>query len=209
MTRISSAPSISEDPIPTSRRGRPRSPGIDEAILEATLRQLGSVGFGRMSIDSVAAEAGVGRPAVYRRWRNKVELATAALAHLNVSTPDRLIGDTRRDLVAQLSRVRNFYGKFRGMAMVGALLVEEERHPELLALFREQVIRPRRAALAEVLRQGQARGEVRGDLDLDTAAALLIGPFYARYLSGERFPRGWAEQVVAMLWPGFAADPSA
>jgi AcrR family transcriptional regulator len=204
VTRISSAPPISGQPA-GPRRGRPRSPGIDEAILEATLRQLGSVGFGHMTIDSVAAEAGVGRPAVYRRWRNKVELATAALAHLNISEPDRFTGNTRRDLVAQLSRVRNFYEELRGMAMVGALLVEEERHPELLTLFREQVIRPRRAVLAQVLRDGQARGAVRPDLDLDTAVALLIGPFYARYLGGERFPRTWATQVVDMLWPAFAA----
>jgi AcrR family transcriptional regulator len=207
VSRISPAPTNTA-PLISARRGRPRSPGIDEAILEATIRQLGSVGFGHMTIDSVAAEAGVGRPAVYRRWRNKVELATAALAHMNVSEPDRFTGDTRRDLVAQLARVRNFYAELRGMAMVGALLVEEERHPELLTLFREQVIRPRRAVLAKVLRDGQARGEVRADLDIDTAVALLIGPFYARYLSGERFPRTWAAQVVTMLWPAFQAGPA-
>lgn len=192
-----------------ARRGRPRSPDIDEAVLEATLRQLGAVGFGRMTIDSVAAEAQVGRPAVYRRWRDKVELATAALAHLNLAEPDRFTGDCRRDLVAQLQRIRSFYEDLRGMAMVGALLVEEERHPELLALFREQVIRPRRAVIAQVLRDGQAAGEVRADLDADTAVALLVGPFYARYLGGERFPRRWATQVVDMLWPAFAAGPSA
>lgn len=192
---------------PPSPRGRPRSPAIDEAVLDVALRQLAGVGFGRMSIDSVAAEAGVGRPALYRRWRTKAELATAALAHLHVREPDRFTGDTRRDLTAQLNRIRRFYTELRGMAMVGALLVEEDRHPELLELFRERVVRPRRAVLRRILSEGVARGDVRPDLDLDAAVALLVGPFYARYLAGDRFPRTWATDVVTLIWPALAAAP--
>jgi len=142
---------------------------------------------------------------VYRRWRSKAELATAALAHLAVRVPDRLSGDTRRDLSAQLERIRRHYEELRGMALVGALLVEEERHPELLELFRDRVVRPRRSVLRQVLAHGQAEGDVRLDLDLDAAVTLLVGAFYSRYVAGDPFPRSWARQVVDTVWPALCA----
>ncbi|MGH9035241.1 MAG: TetR/AcrR family transcriptional regulator [Acidimicrobiia bacterium] len=193
--------------MPARTRGRPRRSDIDEAVLTVTLRHLADPGFGRMSLEAIAAEAGVGRPALYRRWPDKAALAIAALEHLRVTEAQPDTGDTRRDLVAHLERIRRFYTQLRGMAMVGALLVEEERHPELLARFRERVVEPRREQLRAILVAGQARGEVRPDLDLDVATAALVGSFYARYLAGERFPSGWSEKVVSGLWPALA--PSA
>jgi AcrR family transcriptional regulator len=187
------------------RRGRPRSPEIDRAVLEVALRHLADPGFGRMSLEAIAAEAGVGRAALYRRWADKAALATAALEHLRSSERSPRTGDTRRDLVTQLERVRRFYTQLGGMAMVGALLTEEERHPELLARFRERVVSPRREQLRAILVAGQARGDIRPDLDLDVAVAALVGTFYARYLSGDRFPTGWSETVLETLWPSLAA----
>lgn len=174
-------------------------------MLEVTLRHLADPGFGRMSLEAIAAEAGVGRAALYRRWADKAALATAALEHLRTSERSPRTGDTRRDLVAQLERVRRFYTQLGGMAMVGALLTEEERHPELLARFRERVVAPRREQLRAILLEGQARGDIRPDLDLDVAVAALVGTFYARYLSGDRFPPGWSDTVIETLWPSLAA----
>jgi AcrR family transcriptional regulator len=174
-------------------------------VLEVALRHLADPGFGRMSLEAIAAEAGVGRAALYRRWSDKAALATAALEHLRSSERSARTGDTRRDLVTQLERVRRFYTQLGGMAMVGALLIEEERHPELLARFRERVVAPRREQLRAILLEGQARGDIRPDLDLDVAVAALVGTFYARYLSGDRFPTGWSETVIETLWPSLAA----
>lgn len=67
--------------------GRPRDPEVDERILEATLQQLREQGYARMSLDRVAVAAGVGKPAIYRRWKGKADLATAALRRLQVSEP--------------------------------------------------------------------------------------------------------------------------
>lgn len=185
-------------------KGRPRQAGIDAAVLDATLRQLAAVGYARLTIEGVAAGAGVGRPAVYRRWRNKAELAMAALEHLRVrESAVGSTGDTRRDLAAQLERVRRYFDEMRGMGLIGALLVEEERHPELLEMFRERVLRPRRAELRAVLEAGQARGDIRADLDLDLAVTLLVGSFYSQCVSGGPFPRSWARQVLDALWPAF------
>jgi AcrR family transcriptional regulator len=197
-------PDIGVQPGPIRSKGRPRQASIDVAVIDATLRQLAAVGYSRLSIESVAAEAGVGRPAVYRRWRNKAELVTTAIEHLRVREAGQSTGDTRRDLEAQLERVRRYFEELGGMALIGTLLVEEERHPELLELFRERVVRPRRAELREVLAAGQARGDVRPDLDLDAAVNLLVGGFYSRCVSGERFPRPWARQMLETLWPAFS-----
>ncbi len=172
------------------------------------LRHLADPGFGRMSLEAIAAEAGVSRPALYRRWPDKAALAIAALEHLRVTEAQHRTGDTRRDLIAFLERIRRFYTQLGGMAMVGALLVEEERHPELLALFRERVVEPRRKQLRAILTEGQARGDVRPDLDLDVVTAALVGSFYARYVGGERFPARWSEKVVDGLWPAVAATPA-
>lgn len=161
-----------------------------------------------MSIEAIAAEAGVGRPTVYRRWPDKAALATAALEHLRVRTSDRLRGDAQSDVVTHLDRIRSFYTELRGMAMVGALLVEEDRHPELLESFRERVIRPRREQLRRVLIEGQERGEVRAGLDVDVAVAALVGCFYSRYLAGDDFPPSWSQEVVATLWPALAGPGS-
>lgn len=169
------------------------------------MRHLADPGFGRMSLEAIAAEAGVGRAALYRRWSDKAALATAAVEHLRISERSPRTGDTRRDLVAQLERVRRFYTQFGGMAMVGALLGEEERHPELLARFRERVVSPRREQLRAVLLEGQARGDIGRDLDLDVAVAALVGTFYARSLSGDHFPAGWSEAVIETLWPALTA----
>lgn len=188
----------------TKTKGRPRQAGIDVAVLDAALRQLSTLGYARLTIESVAAEAGVGRPAVYRRWRNKAELVMAALEDLRVrEATEPSTGDTRRDLTAQLERIRHYFDDLGGMSLIGTLLVEEERHPELLERFRERVVRPRRAELADVLRAGQDRGEVRADLDVDVAVALLVGAFYSRCVTGGRFPRAWARQTLDTLWPAF------
>lgn len=172
-----------------------------------TLRHLADPGFGRMSIEAIAAEAGVGRPALYRRWPDKAALATAAVEHLRVRQPERRTGDTRRDLVAHLERTRRFYTQLRGMAMVGAMLAEEERHPELLERFRDRVVRPRREALRRILLDGQAKGDVRADLDLEAAVAALAGCYYSRYLAGDGFSASWSEEVVAAMWPALAVPP--
>lgn len=197
-------PEAAETAAITRGKGRPRQAGIDVAVLDAALRQLSTLGYARLTIESVAAEAGVGRPAVYRRWRNKAELVMAALEDLRVrEATEPSTGDTRRDLTAQLERVRHYFDDLGGMALIGTLLVEEERHPELLEMFRERVVRPRRAELADVLRAGQERGDVRPDLDLDVAVALLVGAFYSRCVTGGRFPRAWARQTLDTLWPAF------
>ncbi len=89
-----------------------------------------------------------------------------------------------------------------GMAMLGTILAEEQRTPELFRLFVERIVVRRRAMLKAILERGVKEGEVRADADLDAAVAMLVGSFYARYLAGGAIWDAWSERVVSLVWPG-------
>ena len=183
-------------------RGRPRSEAVDAAILDAAMAEMAERGYARMSVDAVAARAGVGKPTIYLRHASKAELATAALAAFQQRALPRPTGDTRADLVALLRHLRRGVERPFGMAMIGTVLAEEAHTPELLALFRERLVAPRRAALRRVLDAARDRGELREDADLDAAVAALVGAYYARYLDGRPFPRRWPTPVVDVVLGG-------
>jgi AcrR family transcriptional regulator len=183
-------------------RGRPRSPEVGEGILRAAMKVMARSGYAGMSIEEVAAEAGVSRPTIYLRYPGKAELATAALAsYRDRGTPDET-GDTHADLVARLRHFRRGVERAFGMAMIGSVLAEEHATPELLSLFRERIVEPRRRELSEVLEHARERGELREEANAGAAVNMLIGSYYAQYLSGDPFPDGWPEAVVGTILEG-------
>lgn len=189
------------------RTGRPRDEGIDDAVLAAAQRRLAEDGYARLSMEAVAAEAGVSKPAVYRRYRSKADLATAAVAALAATEQDPDTGSTYDDLVAFLRTFQRSYLRPNGPALLGTVLAEEHHTPELLAGFRERLVAPRRARLRALLERGQARGEVRADADLDAAVNAMVGALYARYLTGDGVPRTWPRRTVDLVWPALATRP--
>jgi len=82
------------------------------------------------------------------------------------------------------------------MALIGTVLAEEGHTPELLALFRSRIVAPRRAMVADVLREACRNGELRPDLDIEALVNMLVGSFYARYLTGEPIPPKWIDRIV-------------
>jgi AcrR family transcriptional regulator len=185
--------------------GRPRGAGTDERILEATLRQLAAEGYARMSLDAVAAEAGTTRPTIYRRWPTKAGLAVAALSRLQLRELPARTGSTFDDLCAVLGDFRAKLLRPNGMAMIGTLLVEERHTPELIARFREHIVRPRRRMLRDILEEARGRGELRAEADAEAAVNLLVGSFYARYLTGAGIPADWPCRVVRTVLDGIVA----
>ena len=159
-------------------------------------------GYARMSVDAVAARAGVSKPTVYLRHSCKAELATAALAAYQQRALPRPTGDTRADLMASLRDLRRAVERPFGMAMIGTELAEEHHTPELLALFRRRIVAPRRRAIRAVLEAARKRGELRRGADLDAAVQALVGAYYAQYLAGTRFPRRWPGSVVDVVLEG-------
>ena len=91
--------------------------------------------------------------------------------------------------------------------MLGALLVEERRNPELFELFRERIIRPRKDDGMKVLRRGVARGEIRKDANLEAALHAMVGSVLAGHVLGVPVSRQQIEETIAVVWGGLAGDP--
>lgn len=203
---VSGPPSVAP---PGRRRGRPRSAGADEAILAAANRLLAEQGYARLSLEAVAETAGVSKPALYRRWSSKADLATAALEHRIEHEPAPSPESATEDaLRALLRRLRERLLAPNTMALVGTLLAEETQTPELIALFRERVWERRARLMREVLARAKERGELREDADVEAALDLLIGSLYSRYIRGAAIPRSWTDRVVATVLRGITTGRS-
>jgi AcrR family transcriptional regulator len=178
---------------------RTRDPEIDQAIEAATLRLLSSAGFAGMTIEAVAAEAGVGKPAIYRRHADKAAMVAAVIAaQLPVlAVPD--LGDTRAELWQAVERGFPVDGA-GDVALIGGLMAEHQRHPELIAAFRHTVLLPRRAAGLALIERGQRRGDIRRDVEPVIALDLFAGPFLARVFAGEDTGAFWRRAAFAAWW---------
>jgi AcrR family transcriptional regulator len=176
--------------------GRPREPETDARILAATLGLMARHGYVRMSMEAVAAEAGVTKPTIYRRYPNKISLALAAVVSYCDLAPPHYTGDTRGDLIAQMRQFKYAMDRPHGMALLGTVLAEEHETPELLASFRKYLVYPRREAIAAILKRAAERGELRPGVDLNLAANMLVGAYYAQYLSSVAIADNWPERVV-------------
>jgi len=185
---------------PVSER---RVPGrdTDEQILTAALDLLRERGFGRMSVQAITDRTGIAKTTIYRRYPNKVSLATAAISHLRAHEPPLDTGSCREDLRSFLEDMRERFD----LALAGTLLAEEETSRALLHAFREQVLEPRLATLRAALERGVARGEVRADLDLLCACHAVLGSFFAHGLHRGRPDARWPDRMLDALWPGLAA----
>jgi AcrR family transcriptional regulator len=189
-----------------AKAGRPRNPALDEAILSAAARQLGELGYARMSLESVAAAAGTTVPSLRRRYRNKAELVAAVIGSLRVEEPPAGAPTPRARALAILENFHSNLLRIPALAVLGSLLAEEGRHPELLHLFKTRLVEPRRA----LLRQALADGALPEPADLDAVTSMLIGSFYGRYVTLAGIPHDWPDRVLSVVWPPgtSAASPS-
>jgi AcrR family transcriptional regulator len=186
---------------PSRPPGRPRDAALDQAILAAAEQQLHERGYAGMSLESVAAAAGTTTPSLRRRFRGKIELASAVIDRLHIEPLPEPTGDPRADALAVLENLRANMLWPGGMATLGSILAEENRHPRLLERFRRRLIQPRRERLRRALRAGVEQGQLPARLDLDVAVSLLVGSCYARYLAAADIPADWAERSLNVIWP--------
>ncbi len=173
-------------------------------MLDAVISLLGTEGVSGMSMDRVAAAAGVSKVTVYARWPSKSALIGAALAHLQVDHVPPRTGEVIADLTALLEAMRRQYAEVGGMTILGNCLVDEAAGGELLQIIRESTLLPRRAHLAEVVRDGVASGQLRPDVDVEGAVSLLVGSLYADHLAGRPTGDDWATTVVRNALRGLA-----
>lgn len=191
------------------RRGRPRDPAVEQAILEAAIKTLAVEGIDRTSMEKVAAEAGTSKVTIYTRYPSKTALIDAALAHLRVEDVPAPTGDTSHDLVALLEHMIMQYDRVGGLSIIGSCLAAEPRSSDLLDIIRSSTLLPRRTYFRAVFEAAQGRGELREGVDLDQAVSVLVGAFYADHLAGRARGPDWTRQVVHLVLAGMLARPGA
>ena len=190
---------------PARAPGRPRSERADEAIVDAALALVTVEGFDRLSMDAVAARAGVSKATIYRRWPSKEALVIDAIARRIDPFAGDEPGGVRERLVRLLDNVvatsHSDIGRLLP-CMVGATV----SNPALAAAYRDRILDPRRARIAEILRAGVAAGELRADLDVDLAVDQVVGPLLYRlvFARDEELPAGHCARLVDALLAGLA-----
>ena len=170
--------------------GRPRDPKLDSAILVAALELLASEGYDGLTIEAVAARAGVGKASVYRRFSNKEELVVEAVASLS-EQPERRDGmGVRDELVALLETIRRKNDSSISGKIFPRLLSAGIENPRMLQRYREQVLDPRRQLFLDVVQRGIDEGLIRPDVDPGHAVDLVVGPMVYRNLIRHDPPPG-------------------
>jgi AcrR family transcriptional regulator len=195
-----------QDPIgPTAENPRVprRSTRSHRAILAATTQLLGECGYTALTIEGVAARAGVGKATVYRWWPSKGALVIEALSSTASTPAVTETGDLRRDLLTAVRAVVHTFARSPEGAVIPALAADLMRDPAMAEQFRDQMIRPRRSAVVEILRRAADRGELPPDADIELLLDVYAGAvFYRVLVSGEPVTDLLAEQLVGLLVDG-------
>jgi AcrR family transcriptional regulator len=156
---------------------------VTDAITSAFFEELAEVGYGRLSIDAVARRAGVGKAAIYRRWKSKLEITVALTAQVAVAAidvPDT--GNLHDDVRAYLEGGRAALTHRLARKIFPDLLAEAARNPRLTDALLEMVRDPRRVKAGQLIERAIARGELPGDTDRELALDFLAGPLYWRLI---------------------------
>ena len=200
--------------IPTAQNpargpGRPRSQAADDSIRRAALELLDGGGYQALTIEGVAALAGVGKATVYRRYRSKHELLrdlVERFRELDLPVPDT--GSVREDLCLIVRNgIELLTTSVWGRALP-ALVAEQTGDPELADVARA-FWRSRKDAVGVVFDRGVARGDLRADLDRDLAFDLVVSPMYFRFLvSSDEMPEDLAERIIDEVMGGIASLPA-
>jgi AcrR family transcriptional regulator len=188
-------------------RGRPRDPRADRAILTATFAQLVDVGYGALSIEAVAAAAGVGKTTIYRRWPSKRDLVVAALATETPFAPPPRDIDSRTALGLFVRQAIAMLIDSGAIRILGSLLVEDQREPGLLEAFRQRILGPRRGLVEAMLRAGIERGEIRPDIEPLVVTEMIAGAVFGHHaILGLTADEAWIESLVDHVWAAIAAS---
>lgn len=186
--------------MPEGRRGAPRSEAARLAILEATAALFAERGYDHLSIEGIAARAGVGKQTVYRWWSGKSELIAECLLE-GMLLPDSFVladtGDLRADITAWLTEVLSVLESATGEGLFRSLIAAATANAEVGRRLREALADPR--LFSARLRTARAAGELRADLPIDDVSETLIGALIFRALARDPSDPGFAERLVDLV----------
>ncbi|MGB3356649.1 MAG: TetR/AcrR family transcriptional regulator [Mycobacterium sp.] len=169
-------------------RGRPRDAAVDLAILQAGLELFIDRGVEGTSIEQIAKKAGVGKPAIYRRWAGKEDLIAAAMETLIAqdagwASQEAIAAESPYDLVeAAIERAAHTVTTVQYRALVARVFGSAVSHPQLMATYWERYILPRRLLAAALINRAKQLGTVAADVDVDVAIDMMVGAVTYRVL---------------------------
>jgi AcrR family transcriptional regulator len=183
--------------------GRPRSEQARLAILRSTLKLLAKKGFPELTIEAVAAHAGVGKATVYRWWPDKAALIADAFANNTTGKlhfPDT--GFLHSDMSQQMQQLIKVFRSPRGR-IVSAMLGAGQSDRSLIAAFRDRFMMPRRQEAYATLHRAIKRGQLRKNIDMDLLLDSLYGPIYMRFLiQHDSLTPGFVEGLCSLALGG-------
>jgi AcrR family transcriptional regulator len=194
--------------IPGAARGRPRDPATDQAILAAAGDLLASRGLDGMSIEEVAARAGVGKATIYRRWSSKGLLALDAfMLMFREQQPPPDTGSLRGDLTAALRAWVQAVTSTPAGRLLTSLIAAAQQDPELHAAWRDRVLEPLRAQHRIMLQHAVERGEIPAAVDAEVVLDMFFGAAEHRLLLGhlpisESFITSVVDVILGGISPG-------
>ncbi|WP_040866986.1 TetR/AcrR family transcriptional regulator [Nocardia exalbida] len=183
--------------------GRPRSERSRTAVLTAARELLTDRGLPGLSMDDIAARAGVSKNTIYRWWPTKaavlMDAFTDAFADRMEAPAD---GDALTRLRIQLRRVAQLMNTPEARRPFVALIAAAQHDPELATALRERFLDGRRADVGVLIAAGIDNGELPDDLDTDAVIDLIYGALYYRLLvSGAQLDPAYADRIIALLTP--------
>jgi len=198
---------MKEQPRAVRKRGRPTSHSIDRALAEAALEEFTVRGYHAMSMESIAARAGVSKVSLYRRWSSKLAIVTEVLRFLSEVTPVKDHGSFEGDIRALLNESIGSSNAISTGKILMRMMGEISGNPEFLALYRTHLLAPRLEQLRGLVERARARKELRADLPTDVACAMIAGPLFLYYLAllaeaEVDLPGNLAEQLTRAILGG-------
>jgi AcrR family transcriptional regulator len=194
---------------PARGRGRPRSEEADRAILAATLKMVAAHGVTATTIEGIAAEAGVGKTTIYRRWQSKNDLIVAAVAQMAPRGDPPDTGTLYGDLKALAELQRHRLAGTGLLTVAPRVLAESMNDPELHQGFLDSVINPLRGLIRLFIQRAVDRGDLRPDLNVEALVDILHSlPIY-KILTSRGDPNSIAEipdAYIPILLPGIRND---
>ena len=163
-----------------SRRGRPRDPEVDRAILDAARTVVARKGFAGASMDEIARTAGVGKDTLYRRWKSKEELVEQLLTVVSLeNVPVPALEDPRFALFVFLQDIVRFNTQSDFGGIVAGMVGESSRNPMLAEAF-HRFWKQRRRIAGSIIRT--VLPSPTSDDEVERIVDRLVGPIYYRLL---------------------------